>query len=56
MIRGIRVRKGGNGVRNCRNVVGNGGNERVGGALSWSEMGVIMCRNDEVVLGNGVIV
>ena len=56
MIRGILVRKGGNGVWNCRNVVGNGGNERGGCALSWSEMGVIMYRNDEVVLGNGVMV
>ena len=43
-------------MRNCRNVVGNGGNERGGCALSWSEMGVIMYRNDEVVLGNVVIV
>lgn len=43
-------------VRNCLNVVGNGGNERGGCALSCSEMGVIMCRNDEVVLGNVVMV
>ena len=48
--------KGGMSVRNCLNVVGNGGNERVGGAFSCSENDEIMCRNDEMVLGNGVIV
>lgn len=37
-------------VRICRNVVGNVGNEGCGGSFSCSEMGVIMCRNDEVVL------
>ena len=43
-------------MRICRNVVGNMGNEGCGGSFSCSEKDEIMCRNDEMVLGNGVIV